>query len=143
MDGFLEIALSRNMKTIDQIYHCQIPGQETGVWNLQCHLRIFQSASGAQTVVVTGMGFELGWFIPGVTERLIDQVVREFQLDPVRLVWIEHYDSDLELKESVCGDYSQVKFVWYQGKATCPRWTSIAPETVQTLTAGELQLASL
>jgi hypothetical protein len=36
------------MKIVDQIYHCQMPGQVFGVWQLQCHLRIFQPHSEGQ-----------------------------------------------------------------------------------------------
>lgn len=60
---------------IDQIYQCQIPGQELGIWQVQCHLRIFQPHPGIQTVLINDMGFEIGWFIPYLVEQLVEQVV--------------------------------------------------------------------
>ncbi|MBD2464765.1 hypothetical protein H6G89_27570 [Oscillatoria sp. FACHB-1407] len=124
------------MKTIDQIYHCQMPGQVFGVWQLQCHLRIFLPHDEVQTVIITDMGFEMGWFIPYLVEKLANQIVREFCLDPAKLVWIEHYT--LGFNKPTCADFSQVTFEWHNGQATNPQWTTIAPETVTALISEEL-----
>ena len=117
------------MKIVDQIYRCQLPGQVSGVWQLQCHLRIFQPYHGVQTVMVTDMAFEMGWFIPALVEKLIEQVVNEFHLDPAKLIWIEHYSP--ELREITSSHVSQVTFDWHNGQATNLQWTEIAPETIQ------------
>ena len=119
------------MKIIDQIYHCQMPGQESGAWKLKCRLRIFQPHSEVQTVMITDMGFEMGWFIPYLIEKLVDQIVREFRLDPNKLVWIEHYPP--LLRKPSCADFSQITFDWQNGHAMNPRWSAIAPETAQVL----------
>ncbi|GAB4375814.1 MAG: hypothetical protein Kow00121_22000 [Elainellaceae cyanobacterium] len=124
------------MKLIDQIYYCQLPGQVFGVWQLQCHLRIFQPHAEVQTVLITNMGFEMGWFIPYVIERLIDQIVKEFLLDPAKVIWIEHYTA--AFRKPNCADFSQVTFDWFNGKATNPQWIAIAPETAQALTSERL-----
>lgn len=119
------------MKTIDQIYYCQLPGQVFGVWELQCHLRIFQPHSEVQAVMVSDMGCDTGWFIPYMIEKLVDQIVQEFHLDPAKLIWIEHYSS--HFRKPSCADFSQVTFDWWEGKARNPQWTSIAPEVAQAL----------
>lgn len=126
------------MKIVDQIYRCQLPGQVFGLWKLQCHLRIFQPHHEVQTVIVTDMGFEMGWFIPYLVEKLADQIVREFYLDPTKLVWIEHYTASFQ--KPTCADFSQVTFDWHNGQATNPQWTAIAPETAQALISEELFL---
>ncbi|MBD2463465.1 hypothetical protein H6G89_20895 [Oscillatoria sp. FACHB-1407] len=127
------------MKIFDQIYHCQIPGQVFGVWKLQCRLRILQPHSEVQTVIVTDMGLEMGWFIPYLVEKLADQIVTEFNLDPARLIWIEHYTPDF--KKPSCADFSQVTFDWHNGQATNPQWNELTPEVAKALMSGELLLA--
>jgi hypothetical protein len=128
------------MKPIDQLYSCKMPGQVFGDWQLQCRLRIFQPhpRTGAQTVMITDMGFEMGWFIPYVVERLIDQVVNEFHLNPAKLIWVEHYTP--EFRKPTWADFSQVAFEWQDGKATNPQWFSITPEVAQALFSRDLQL---
>lgn len=128
------------MKIFDQIYCCQMPGQMFGVWQLQCRLRIFQS-SDVQTVMITDMGFEIGWFIPYTIERLIEQIVKEFWLNPAQVIWLEHYASTS--RSLNCADFSRVTFEWQNGKATNPQWIAIDPAAVQTLISGDLQLLSL
>lgn len=127
------------MKIADHIYHCQLPGQACGVWQLQCRLRIFQPHSEVQTVMITDMGFEMGWFIPYLIEQLVNQVVQEFHLDPAKLIWIEHYTPALQ--EPSRTDFSQITFDWHNGQATNPQWNEIAPETAQVLIREELLFA--
>ncbi|HEY9629332.1 MAG TPA: hypothetical protein V6C84_18675 [Coleofasciculaceae cyanobacterium] len=134
------------MKIIDQFYSCRMPGQIPGrmpgqvssTWELRCHLRIFRARTNVHTVLIADMGFELGWFNPYVIEKLVDQVVQEFDLNPAQLVWLEHYASgDRESKEST---FSQVAFEWQNGKAANPQWLSIDPEVAQALTSEDLRL---
>jgi hypothetical protein len=130
------------METIDQPYFCQMPGQVFGDWQLQCRLRIFQPHpyTELQTVMITDMGFEMGWFIPYIVERLMDQVINEFQLDPVKVVWIEHYTP--EFRKPTFDDFSQVTFEWQDGKAMNPKWFSITPQIAHALFSRESQLLS-
>jgi hypothetical protein len=127
------------MNIVDQIYQCQMPGQVFGIWQLQCHLQIFQSRAGIQTVIITDMGFEMGWFIPYVVENLIDQIVREFNLNPTQVVWIEHYTPGF--RKPSCADFNQVTFEWNNGQAKHPTWHALAPETLQALICEDLQPA--
>jgi hypothetical protein len=128
------------MKTIDQIYCCQMPGQVSETWQLQCHLRIFRARTNVHTVMITDMGFEIGWFNPFIIEKLVNQIVQEFELDPTKLVWLEHYASDY--RELSVADFSQVVFEWRHGKATNPQWLSIAPEVAQALVTEDLRQLS-
>ncbi|PSB24117.1 hypothetical protein [Stenomitos frigidus] len=128
------------MKIIDQPYSCQMPSQVSGTWLLQCHLRIFQARTKVHTVLITDMGFEIGWFNPFVIEKLVDQIVQEFHLNPAKLVWIEHYASDY--REFSLAAFSQVVFEWQHGKATNPQWLSIAPEVAQALISEDVRLSA-
>ncbi len=124
------------MKIVDQIYCCLMPGQLFGIWQLQCHLRIFQPHPEVQTVMITDMGFEMGWFIPYVVERLIEQVVNEFQLNPEKLIWIEHYTP--HFKKPTCTDFSQVTFDWEDGRVSNPQWAAISSETAEVFMSEKL-----
>jgi hypothetical protein len=126
------------MKIVDQFYTCQMPGQVSATWQLQCHLRIFQARTNVHTVMITEMGFEIGWFNPFVIEKLVDKIVQEFHLNPAKLVWLEHYAPDY--RELSIADFSQVVFEWQNGKATNPQWLPIAPEVARSLISEELQL---
>lgn len=119
------------MKIIDQIYHCQMPDPVFGVWILNCYLQIFISHTDIQTVIISDLGFELGWFNPCIVERIADKVVQEFHLNPAKLVWFEHYSSDDQDLNAT--DFSQVVFQWKNGKATNPQWISINSAEVQLL----------
>jgi len=119
------------MKIVDQIYNCQMPGEVFGLWQLQCHLRIFKPHPEVQTVVITNMGFEMGWFIPYVVERLIERIIQEFQLNPQSVTWIEHYTPSF--RKPTCADFSQVVFDWQNGRVFNPHWIAIAPETAYAL----------
>jgi hypothetical protein len=128
------------MKITDQFYTCQMPGQGSSIWQLHCHLRIFRAHTNVHTVVISDMGFEIGWFNPVVIEKLVDQVVQEFHLDPANLVWLEHYASDERSLNDA--DFSQVAFEWQNGKATNPQWLSITSEVAQALTSKNLSLTT-
>lgn len=129
------------MKITDQTYHCQLPGQVFGVWQLQCRLRIFQPHPQVRTVMITDMGLEMNWFIPYRVETLVDQIVHEFYLNPADLIWIEHYTSSF--KRPTCANFNQVTFEWQNGCATNPRWRSITAETAQALINQDLQEVEL
>lgn len=119
------------MKTIDQLYCCQLSDQVFGIEQLQCRLRIFKLHAEVQTVMITAMRFEMGWFIPYVVGRLIEQVVKKFSLDPAKLIWVEHYTPTF--RKPTLADFSQVTFEWHDGQATNLRWAEIPPKTVQAL----------
>jgi hypothetical protein len=128
------------MKTVDQLYQCNVLGQNAGIWTLRCHLRIVQQHSGQQIVILSDMGCETGWFIPYKLEQLATQIVQEFQLNPDRLVWIEHdlfYASRLS-----CTKFSQILFHWQNGRATNPQWYPLSDEWGSVSMGEMVQLAT-
>jgi hypothetical protein len=131
------------MKTIDQIYHCQIPSQLSGFWQLQCHLRIFQPYKYKEVQIVTldSMGFEINWFIPYILEQLVERIVSEFHLDPAKLIWVESYAPHCD--QPTYADCSQINFDWKNEKATNPQWTPLTLEVAQALMGENLHPARL
>jgi len=126
------------LKIADQTYHCQMLAESSSIWHIQCHLQILQPHAEVQTVILTDMGFEVGWFIPHLLERLAEQIVRDFRLDPNKVIWLEHYTAEHGKTDSA--DYSQVTFEWHNGHAANPQWIAIAPETAQALVSENLLL---
>ncbi|MBM0743988.1 hypothetical protein JOY44_20590 [Phormidium sp. CLA17] len=129
------------MKIVDQSYQCVVPGQNFGTWHLRCYLQIFRSKRGQDIVVVSDMGCETGWFFPYKIEQLAIQIVQKFQLNPDRLVWIEHCPADIDRPK--CSGFSQVSFQWKAGKATNPQWQAIDAELAATLKEEMTQLVAV
>ena len=119
------------MKVFEQFYECPVTGHESAIWQLKCHLRIIYQQFGQQIVIVSVQNCEVGWFIPSQLEQLATHIVRTFQLDPDRLLWIErdpHYAS-----RPINTEYSEISFDWHQGIATNPQWKAIANASVESL----------
>jgi len=119
------------MKNIDRLYQCHVFGQETDIWQLQCHLRIIYQQFGQQIAIVSPQNCEIGWFIASKTAKLATQIVREFQLNPECLIWIErdpHYAS-----RPIGSEYSEVRFEWHQAIAFNPQWHSISHEEMELM----------
>jgi hypothetical protein len=135
------------MKIIDQNYRFHLQSPLATDWFLDCHLQIFHSPNQAQTVLtkyivlVTGMGFEMGWFIPNLIEGLVSEVVHKFELDPEHLVWIEHYPlNELQYyQDQNSTGFSLVTFNWAAGKAKQPHWVSITCQTLRHLIGTDLE----
>jgi hypothetical protein len=119
------------MKIVDQSYRWTVPGQDFGMGQLQCYLRIFHSTLGQYIVMVSDMGSRTGWFFSYKIEQVASQIVQKFQLNPDRLIWIEHCPASTNRPK--CKGFSQVSFQWQAGKATNPEWQAVDDGTVAAL----------
>ncbi|NMF59008.1 hypothetical protein [Pseudanabaena yagii] len=129
------------MKNIDRLYQCHVFGQETDIWQLQCHLRIIYQQFGQQIVIVSPQNCEIGWFIESKTTKLATQIVREFHLNPESLVWIEH---DPHYANRPIGtEYSEVRFEWHQAIAFNPQWHPISNEELELMIGNQWLTGSL
>lgn len=117
-----------------------MPAEASGVWKIDCRVRVSQPNPETQTVTVSDMGFEVGWFNPSIVERLIEEVIANFRLDPAKVIWIEEYST--EYREMTATKFSQVTFEWQNGKATNLEWEAIAPEAIPSLVHRGLELVS-
>jgi hypothetical protein len=135
------------MKIIDQNYRFHLQSSLAADWFLDCHLQIFHCSNQSQTVLakyivlVTGMGFEMGWFIPNLLESLVNEVVHQFKLDPQNLVWVEYYplDDPKYHQDLNSTGFSLVKFNWEVGKLRDPHWMPITCQTLQSLIGQDLE----
>ncbi|PZV19659.1 MAG: hypothetical protein DCF20_01245 [Pseudanabaena sp.] len=121
------------MKKIALSYQCPVTGPDSVLWQLQCHLRIIYQPFGQQIAIVSPQNCEIGWFIPSQVEKLATQIVHDFQLNPNRLIWIEHDPN--YTNRPICTEYSEVTFQWNQAIATNPQWHDISNELIELLVA--------
>lgn len=129
------------MKIVEQPYQCTVPGENFGIWQLQCYLQIFDAKHGQQIVIVSDMGCETGWFFPYKIEQLANKIVQKFQLERDRLIWIEHCPADTSRPK--CSGFSQVSFQWHEGKAANPQWRPIDEKLAATLNEELAQLVTV
>lgn len=129
------------MKIVDQFYQCSVSvpssvfPEEVMTWQLRCYVQIFFRSSGEQVVLMSDLGCEMSWFVPQRLELLATQIAKEFQLNPDRLIWIEHDPAGIgTLDSSNLGtELSQVLFQWEGGKARNPQWYDLSAEMVIAL----------
>ena len=119
------------MKNFDLFYQCHVHGQDSAIWQLKCHLRIICESFGQQIVIISPQNCEISWFIPSQIEKLVTQIVHDFQLNPDQLVWLER-DPNYASRQ-ICTEYSQVTFRWDQAIATDPQWRSLSNELLPSI----------
>jgi|JFJP01.1.fsa_nt_gi hypothetical protein len=133
------------MKQLNMFYECHVTNQESGIWQLKCHLHIINLFE-QQIVIVSPQNCEIGWFITAQVEQLATHVVCDFDLDPTCLTWIE-YDADYA-NRAIATKYSEIEFQWRKRVAKNPRWKGIADDLIEDLidnvfTRPQIRLASL
>ena len=113
------------MKKFDFFYPYHVAGQESSIWQLQCHLRILQQF-GRQIAIASPQNCEIGWFIPAQIEKLVTQIVRDFELNLDHFTWVEHDPNYTNQK--IGTEYSEIEFQWHQGIVTNPQWRSLSDD---------------
>ena len=68
--------------------------------------------------------------------HIATRVVKEFNIDPQRMLWVEYYPAskygrynDRIMPES----YVAVDFPWYGGKALEPKWRALKPPVLDAI----------
>src|SRR5258708_23620118 len=97
-----------------------------------CHLKISKH-NDQYIVIATELGTNEGMSITNAAEFLATKVAQEFDLDPSKTVFIEHYsDESFEnMKSKTEETYNQVTFTWENGEASDPQWRRL-PKTELT-----------
>jgi hypothetical protein len=74
--------------------------------------------------------------IRAVAGHIATSVVGQFDLDPQRLLWVEHYprsvygkDGEHEIPER----YDVIQFTWESTRAISPRWEPLKPPLLDTI----------
>jgi hypothetical protein len=119
---------------IDTIFCWKGWGNGFGNWLSKCRLRIIEH--GDKTIVIaTELPDNHGTSITNCAEYLATLVVRQYELFPDRLIWIEHYlERSFGKYDRLAESYDLVELDWDGERfATPPRWKRITPETVEQL----------
>jgi hypothetical protein len=62
--------------------------------------------------------------------HIATKVTQEFNIDPLRMLWIEYYPVityGADSEHSIPEQYVAVDFAWYKDKAISPRWRQLKP----------------
>ena len=119
-------------------------GGELRLASGKCHLRIFDLAYEEQKsikllksviIVVTDIDDGQAMSIRSCAGNIATLVVRQFDIDPSRMVWIEHYPASTYGKDSkvntVPERYDIAEFTWNEGRAFKPVWRPLRPPMLE------------
>ncbi|MGE5656854.1 MAG: hypothetical protein ACM37W_09570 [Actinomycetota bacterium] len=109
------------MKFIHQLPCYKVFTQGLGTGTLQYHVRLFSPHPPVQMAIFS-MKTGTDRRKPEEVEYLANQVVKEFELNPDFVVWIEQ---GLPQFEQFSTAFNLVVFDWHTGQATNPRWLPI------------------
>lgn len=71
-------------------------------------------------VIATELEDNKGTSITNIAEGLATQVCKEFNIDPEKLIWVEHYFSSVALKQET---FDIVEFTFLEnGECVKPKW---------------------
>ena len=82
------------------------PNHRTGV----CRIEVLPLADGRTTIIATELAENTGTSITNAAEQAATEACRRFNIDPHRLVWIEHYNSESYRQRSREETYDLVSF---------------------------------
>ena len=98
-----------------------------------CELRIYQDEQGSSLVILSELPDNKGMSVTNAAEQLATAIVADFNLDPQRTRWVEHYPQ--------FETYDLITFTWttqrvfYDGPlhdvASAPEWHRISGELVE------------
>ena len=95
-----------------------------------CHLRVYQFLSaGIAVAIATELRENRGPSITNSAESLWREVVKEYDLDPEKTHFVEHYRDDV---------YDFVSFDWIDGYPIKPNWRHGTKEEIEKLIGEKL-----
>ena len=100
----------------------------------KCKIEVYRGQHSA-LVIATELPDNPGTSVCNAFEDLILQVSQAYNLDPARLLWIEHWEDWDESRGAPYDreedEWSRVKFDWDGEKATNPRWLYVSQSFVE------------
>jgi len=123
----------------DDIYAWEGWGGKLKLASGCCRLRIFDLKRGSRgglahlrpIIAIVSDVPESGMSVKSCTSHIATNVVRDFQIDPDRMVWVE-YDPGRTYGPGgdriIPDKYERVDFVWHDGKAIQPKWRHLKPD---------------
>ena len=139
------------MKTVDGIFEYE-DQRFPMVSNCACHLQVWQSLkSGTAVVIATELNRSPGASVTNTAERWAAEVCREYLLDPLKTVFIEHYDRrDGRIDPDFAPEtFDTITFKWSDARsykeldqplfAEKPEWKHVTKAEVEALIGEKLQ----
>lgn len=114
---------------IDQNYTWKGFGNGFGKWDSCCRIRIFHPHPEQVVVLASDLGIDAGTSITNCADGLATLVVGDFDLDPVLVLWVEHYPYLRQVDPPA--EFSRVQFDWIGCQATYPRWAPISRQEAE------------
>ena len=133
----------------DDIFYWSGWGGRLGLGSGKCRLRIFDlKKSKAKDlthlrpiIVVVSDISESNVSVRSCTSHIATLVAEEFNIDPHRMLWIEHYPENkygIEDIHVIPEKFDAVEFIWHEGKAIQPKWRTLKPpllDEIRSLTS--------
>ena len=105
-----------------------------------CHIRVWRFPDGKNVVLATELEPSPGASVTNTAERWAAEVCREYDLNPLRTIFIENYDrrsSDTD-PSFPSETFDFVSFHWIGLDASRPEWQHAGRAAVETLIQEDL-----
>lgn len=116
---------------VDENYTWKGFGNGVGKWDSCCRIRIFHPHPEQQVAIASDLGQDTATSITNCADSLATLIVRDFTLDPILLLWIEHYP--YLRQEDPLAEFSRVQFDWNGRVASYSRWAHISLQEAEAL----------
>lgn len=132
------------MKTVNGAFNYKVDSWSSR-WSC-CFLRVYQVADRINVVIATELTENQGPSITNSAEALATEVVKEYDLDPERTYFVEHYDHRTSaLRDRADTTYDFVEFTWQKDRETgrqlacCAKWKHAGKDAVEKLVGEEIE----
>ncbi len=135
------------MRIYDGLYTWDGWGGKMRLASGRCRLRLFDLKKGSEgevthlkrfVAVVSDIPFEKQGpnqlTVKSCAGHIASNVVKNFSIDPGRMLWIEHYPEETgneKLRYPVPERFDEAEFSWNEQVATNARWKTPSPATVK------------
>ncbi len=128
----------------DDIYAWEGWGGKLRLGSGKCRLRIFDLKTKAfeglaylrPIIVVVSDIPENSMSVRSCAGHIATRVVKDFDIDPARMLWVEYYPLrtyGVDKVHFIMERYDWVDFVWHEAKAIQPRWRSLKPPILDVI----------
>lgn len=129
----------------DDLYHWEGWGGRLKLASGKCLLRIYDLKKDKDSktlaflrpviVLVTDVP-DSKMTVRSCASHIATGVIRDFAIDPNRMLWIEHYPmKSYGVKEvrHIPASFEAVEFTWFENKAMHPKWRVLNPPMLDTI----------
>ncbi len=128
----------------DDIYEWKGWGGKLKLASGSCRLRIFDLRKGDDPgfsvlrpyIIVVSDTPEGRMTVKSCAGNIATGVTRDFDIDPDRMVWIEHYPAKhygVKSEYVIPEKNERIDFDWQEGMAVNPRWRPVKPDMLEII----------